>query len=196
MKTIAAVFRHWMLVALLLVTAGCVPTAPLSAPEPPPGWSISVIALPRVTYGDDGPDPFCESDIYDEVSWRLKRVLEQKGYRVVSAPMPDKENSNRPDPWAQAAGGDLLALLPPGADALLRVRVDRYLALDLCSGEPVRLLEMDGSAELFVPGSDRPIWIGQGKAADTSMSRSEDLPFRVSAELARQLLLRLPMARR
>jgi len=177
----------------LMQLSGCHYPAPEQAGNPPPELhGVLVIALPRITYGDQGPDPFCEADLYDELHWQLKRAIERRGYRATTATLPPKENSYRPDPWATAGAGALLPYLPAGAQALLRVRVDRYLALDLCSAEPVRTLEMDGSADLFVPGVATPVWSATAKAGDTSMSRKEDLPFRVSAELAGKLTATLP----
>lgn len=167
--------------------AGPPPTVNVSLPS-----GLTTIALPRITYGDQGPDPFCQSDSYDELHWQLKRILRQKGYRVVSAEIPPKENSNRPDPWASASAAELLKYLPKDAQAMLRVRVDRYLALDLCSKEAIRTLEMDASADLFVPGKSQPAWAATAKAGDTSMSRWENLPFRVNAELAGKLLHAFP----
>jgi len=178
----------------MLLASGCAYPPPPSPAADPLLHDLRSIALPRITYGDQGPDPFCEAYGYDELHWQLRRALERKGYRVVSIIIPAKENSFRPDPWATAGAGELLPYLPEDAQALLRVRVDRYLALDLCSAEAVRTLEMDGSAELFVSGVATPIWAATAKAGDTSMSRHEDLPFRVSAELAGKLVRNLPPA--
>jgi len=182
-------------VLLLLPLHGCGSLrTPVPAPSQP-GWSVARIALPRVTYGDAGPDRFCEPYIYDEVWWQVSRALKRKGYTVVAAAMPAKENSNRPDPWATAGSGQLLGLLPPDADALLRVRIDHYQSLDLCSGERTRILEMAGTAELFQPGRSDPIWSSRDRARFTSISRADNLPFMVGSELADRLLRDLPPAR-
>lgn len=171
--------------------AGHPRTANVSLPS-----GLTTIALPRITYGDQGPDPFCQPDPYDELHWQLKQILRQKGYRVVNAEIPPKENSNRPDPWASASAAELLNYLPQDAQAILRVRVDHYLALDLCSAEAIRTLEMDASADLFMPGKSQPAWSVTAKAGDTSISRRENLPFRVGAELAGKLLHTFPAIRR
>jgi hypothetical protein len=174
----------------------------LSACALPPGQALQpieltppprTIALPRVFFVER-PDPFCQADIGDEFHWQLRRELERKGYRVLTAPAPRAENTNRPEALARAPAAEMLDLLPTGADALLRVTIDRYLALDLCSGEAIRTLEVAGTAELFAPRHDQPVWRHAAKAGSTSISRDEDLPFQVGAELARELLAPLPQA--
>lgn len=178
----------------LLLTACATPATYSSTLEPINMSSKpTVIALPRVFFVER-PNAFCDADIGDEFHWHLRRELERKGYRVVPADAPPMENVNRPEELATAPAGAMQNLLTGDAQAILRVRIDRYLALDLCSAEAIRTLEVTGTAELFDRALDHPVWRHAAKAGDTSVSRHENLPFRVAAELSRQLLAPLPPA--
>jgi hypothetical protein len=178
---------------LLLLGSAC--AAPPRA-EAPIALAVGpqVIALPRVTFSDDRPDPFCDLDaarrIYTFVRWQL----EKKGYRVVGADFPALENSNRPDPWATATAAELLRYLPATADALLRVRVDRYLALDFCPREAMAIFELEGSAELFAAGHPEPVWRSSASEGTITHSRFDDPVFLVGGRFADELLASLPSA--
>lgn len=183
-----AAFAAWLAVLVL----GCTVA---NAPPPVQSWegpALRILALPRVVFADAGPDPFCERYLPEEIRWQVRRALERKGYRVIPAAMPARENSFRPDPWATVGAQEMLALLPEGAEAIVRVRIDRYLALDTCAKEPFHVLELDGTAELFLPGQATPIWMNRASARDSSLERNGTLFFGAGAELARNLFYTLP----
>jgi hypothetical protein len=106
--------------------------------------------------------------------------------------MPARENSFRPDPWATAGAAEILGLLPDGAEAIIRVRIDRYLALDTCGHESVNVLEFDATAELFLPGHTTPLWVNRASTIDTSSGSNGIQFFGAAAELARDLFHPFP----
>jgi len=154
-----------------------------------------VIALPRLVFSADRPDPFCDLDAVDRTYYWVRGQLEKKGYSVVPLPLPALENNFRPDPWAKASAAELLGKLPEGADALLLVRITHYLVLDFCPREEYPTFELAGEAELFAPGHQTAVWRSSGTAGTIVRSVAEDAVFSVGTDLAEQLVGPLPPAR-
>jgi hypothetical protein len=178
---------------LMLAVAACAAPPPVSTPIELAA-APKTIALPRLVFSDNRPDPFCDLDAAARIYSWVRRELEEKGYRVVPARFPALENSNRPDPWATAAAAEVLGYLPETADALLRVRIDHYLAIDFCPREELTIFEVAGVAELFAAGRPGAVWRSSAAADLVSRNGATDAVFIVGGRFAEALIAPLPSA--
>lgn len=162
------ILRALLVVCLAFVAWGCAP--PVKTPQVlAPGFGsreISRLVLAPVYFVDEPIDRYSGIRAAEEIRWFAERVLRSKGYDVVRMEPPSTLNVAR-----APAGGDLSRLAPPpppGADAVVVIRVDNFLDAGLYDRQMRSSLDIYATAALVSPGGEI-VWkdagVGRGSAS-------------------------------
>ncbi|MDX9710672.1 MAG: hypothetical protein RBT64_14070 [Trichloromonas sp.] len=127
-------FRLFTGSALLLtlsLSGACAPRPASLAALPP---TIERIALLPVFFAGRAKDRYMEHRAGQEILWQSKRLLEIRGYRVITVADPSGGGWLAPFRPELANPGYFLDLAPEEADAVLLIRVEHFLDGALHSG--------------------------------------------------------------
>lgn len=191
MRPVVAILFIWLFLAL-----ACAP-APERIPYRDSVRPLPELGLVRVTW-DKGtrPDAFCVPDIGDDISYRLRLGLQQRGYRVTRIAVPPLDNSFAPDPVASWSPERLFEQAP-GTERILRVRIVEYLDASLCDtdrhGTTSTSLDITAKAEIFARGRSEPVWHTRQRCSVLDGSTSDTVRLCVN-ELTDGIWMRLPPA--
>jgi hypothetical protein len=117
-------FTGFALLLTLSLSGACTPR-PASLITLPP--TIERIALLPVFFAGRAKDRYMEHRAGQEILWQSKRLLELRGYRVVTVADPSGGGWLAPFRPELANPGYFLDLAPEEADAVLVIRVEHFL---------------------------------------------------------------------
>lgn len=183
----------------LLVLSACVPSAGETRRQTPALPGISRIALLPVLFADRAQDRSVEYRTGEEILWRARRALENKGYRVVSVGEPASRSFIRTFSPPADDPATLAALAPAEVDGVMVIRVEQFLDAALHGGGDESLgsgggesLELHAGAELISRQDRRILWHRQGIGNATGFGAAGLHEIRVAHDLVDILLATFP----